>query len=83
MQIASPKMCFNLEHNNLHVCYDAKATTAVLLGMSLVEEHQSHRAFKHMFISVEIIGLLTHVYLIKTDLNKLFINRTVFPPTDT
>jgi hypothetical protein len=23
------------------------------------------------------------VYLIKTDLNKLFINRTVFPPTDT
>jgi hypothetical protein len=54
-----------------------------LLGMSLVEEHQLHHAFKHMLISVEILGLLTHVYLIKTDLNKLFINRTASPPTDT
>jgi hypothetical protein len=51
--------------------------------MSLVEEHQLHHAFKHMLISVEILGVAHTCTLIKTDLNKLFINRTASPPTDT
>jgi hypothetical protein len=62
MQIASPITCFNLENNNLHVCsavvIDAKTTTAVLLGMFLLEEPKSHHPFKHMLISIEILELL-------------------------